>query len=104
MRLVRNLTSWLLVGVFTVFLAVGVEMVSHKTFSHGAPSTSSLSATTPSVSASTSAGTSSSVATASLQSTPPITITRTYHGDDSSTSTSRSGESSLATQSTYQDN
>ncbi|MHB1209254.1 MAG: hypothetical protein ACYC1I_06055 [Acidimicrobiales bacterium] len=103
MRLVRNLTSWLLVGVFTVLLGVGVEMVSHKSFSHGSSSTSSLSATTP-VSTSTSVGSSSSVASATLQSTPPITITRTYHGDDSYPSAAGSGESSRTTQSAYQDN
>ncbi|MHB1088831.1 MAG: hypothetical protein ACYC19_08735 [Acidimicrobiales bacterium] len=103
MRLVRNLTSWLLVGVFTVFLAVGVEMVSHKTFSHGAASTSALSATSGATSV-TSATSSQTVASATLQSTPPITITRTYHGDDSYSSSSGSEGTWTSSQGSYQDN
>jgi hypothetical protein len=97
MRLVRNLTSWLLVGVFTVFLAVGVEMVSHKTFSHATQTTSAISVT-PGATSVTNAATTATVGPATLQSTPPITITRTYHGDDSSSSYSSS------VQGAYQDN
>jgi hypothetical protein len=69
--------------VFTVILGVGVEMVSHKTFSHAAPSTSALTAATSSASTSAVTPTSATVTNATLQSTPGVTITRTYHGDDS---------------------
>ena len=92
MRLARNMFSWFLVGVFTVFLAVGVEMVSHKTFSHGAATISSaLSATTP-AGASTPA-TNSAIASTGLTALPnatPGTITRTYHDDGSNSSSASS--------------
>ncbi len=85
-----------------MFLAVGVEMVSHKTFSHATQTTSALSPTSTATPA-TGAATTGTVGSATLQSTPPITITRTYHGDDSSSYSSSEGTSS-STQGAYQDN
>lgn len=107
MRLVRNLFAWVLVGVFTVFLAVGVEIVSHKSFSHGAATTSALSATTSTPSAATSSGANAPTSSAALVSTTPVTITRTYHGDDSyspSTTVTGSGATVSTTSVTYRDN
>ncbi len=104
MRLVRNLTTWLFVGVFTVVLGVGVEIVSHKTFSHAAPSRSALSVTTSGASTNAATSSSTAVANATLQSTPGITITRTYHGDDASSSFAATDNSSAITQASYQDN
>lgn len=83
MRLTRNLFAWVLVGVFTAFLAVGVEMVSHKSFSHGSRTTSALSAAAPVSTVAANATTSGSTGSSTLISTTPITITRTYQGDDS---------------------
>jgi len=104
MRLARNLFAWVLVGVFTVFLAVGVEMVSHKSFSHGATTTSALSATASTVA--TSSAPSATSGSTALVSTTPVTITRTYEGDDSySPSATVTGSGTVSTTSvTYHDN
>lgn len=107
MRLARNLFSWVLVGVFTVFLAVGVEMVSHKTFSHGAATTSALSATTSASTAALSSGATVSTGSATLQSTTPVTITRTYQDDGSyskNVTVTGSGVTTGTASVTYQDN
>ena len=90
MKLTRNLFSWFLVGVFTVFLAVGVEMVSHSTFTHGSIANAAVSSSTPGVSSITAAttGATASVGSATLNVTPPLTISRTYHDDGSQSSDS----------------
>lgn len=78
MNRVRNISSWIAVGIFTVVLSAGVEVVSHHSFA--GPGASATSVSTPSTSGAT-------VSPA----TPVRTTTRVTYRDDGSSSHASGG-------------